>query len=52
MPYVVLLDAVKYGVGHTKFYHGLSVALLVMFLVQYVTGAFISSLYIYGLEAS
>ena len=51
-PYVLVHDAVKYGVGHTKFYHGLSVALLAMFVLQYATGAFVSSLFAYGLELS
>lgn len=42
----------KYGVGNGKLYHGIAVTLLVLFLLQYVTGAVLSMLYVFGLHAS
>jgi hypothetical protein len=37
-------DAYKYGVGTIKLYHGIALLLLVMFLVQLVTGFILISL--------
>jgi hypothetical protein len=45
-------ETIKFGVGNGKMYHGFSVILLTLFLLQYVTGAILSMLYVYGLDAS
>lgn len=45
-------ETMKFGVGNGKMYHGFSVILLTLFLLQYVTGAILSMLYVYGLDAS
>ena len=48
----IVHDVSKYGVGNAKLYHGTSVILLVLFVLQYVTGAVLSVLYVFGLDVS
>lgn len=42
----------KYGLGNGKLYHGLAFALLIMFVLQYATGAVLSCMVIYSISGS
>lgn len=42
----------KYGLGNGKLYHGLAFALLIMFVLQYLTGATLSCMLIYSITGS